>query len=92
MLIGAWSAALLGLAAPATAVEPIAQPASPGAANGSAEDVSTVEAMDATAGANGRVVIMTLSKRRPEPEPRTASSPGELGKRALSGRPPRKSD
>jgi hypothetical protein len=45
----------------------------------------------APSAATGRVVIMTLSKRRPEPEPKTAD-PGELRKHALAKRPPRRSN
>jgi hypothetical protein len=95
MLIGAGSAALLGLAAPATAGDPIAQPApvSPAAGNSSAGSAATPEEWDgAPSGATDRVVIMTLSKPRAEPEPKSASNPGELRKRALAKRPQRASN
>ncbi len=93
-MIGAWSAGLLGLAAPAMASDLAAQPApaSSGAENGSTDGATSAEEPDGTAsGANGPMLIMTLSKRQPEPEPRTAN-PGELSKHALSKRPPRGSN
>ena len=94
-MMGAWSAALLGLAAPATAADPIAEPApaSPAAGNGSADGAATPEEAYGTAsGASGPVLIMTLSQRRPEPEPKTGSDPRELSKHALSRRPPKMSN
>jgi hypothetical protein len=90
MTIGAWSAGLLVLAAPATAAEAIAQPApaSSGAEGGSAESAATPEQWDGVpSAAPGRVVVMTLGKPRPEPQPRAAADPRELSKHALSRRP-----
>jgi hypothetical protein len=95
MMIGAGAAALLGLAAPATAGDPVATPASasPGSGNGSAADSAPPRHWDGTAfGANGGVVVMTLSKPRPEPQPRTDVSPAEQRKRASAQRPSRQSD
>jgi hypothetical protein len=92
-MIGAGAAGLLGLvglAAPAAAGDPIAQPApaSSAAGGGSPAGEATPEEWDGPAsGATGRVVVMTLSKRPPQPEPRTASNPGELSKHALAKRP-----
>jgi hypothetical protein len=92
MMIGAWPAVLLGLSAPATAAEPVPAPANSGAGDGPADSAATPEEWDgAPSAATGRVVIMTLSKRRPEPEPKTAD-PGELRKHALAKRPPRRSN
>lgn len=93
MMIGAWSAGLLVLSAAATAAEPIPAPASSGAGDDSAGSAATPEEWDgAPSAASDRIVIMTLSKPRAEPEPKTASDPGELRKRALSKRPPRMSN
>jgi hypothetical protein len=95
MIVGAGAAALLGLAAPATAGDPVAAPASasPGSGNGSAADSAPPRHWDGTAsGANGGVVVMTLSKPRPEPQPRTDVSPAEQRKRASAQRPARASD
>lgn len=93
MMIGAWAAGLLVLAAPATAAEPVAAPANSGAGDGSADSAATPAEWDgAPSAATGRVVIMTLSKPRAEPEPKSASDPRDLRKRALSGRPPRVSN
>jgi hypothetical protein len=93
MMIAAWSAGLLALAAPATAAEPIPAPANSGAGNGSADSAATPEEWDsAPSPATDRVVIMTLSKRRADPEPKTASDPGELRKRAPAKRPPKMSN
>lgn len=90
-MVGAWSAGLLGLAAPAMATDPVAEPtpASPSSGNGSADGAATPGETDGTpSSASGRVLIMTLSKPRPEPAPRTASDAGELSKHALAKRPP----
>jgi hypothetical protein len=95
MTIGAWSAGLLVLATPATAAEAIAQSAqaSSGAEGGSAESAANPEQWDgAPSAATGRVVVMTLSKPRPEPQPRTAADPRELSKHALARRPPKASN
>jgi hypothetical protein len=95
MMIGAWSAALLGLSAPATAGDPAAgrEAAGPVASNGWGEDVATADALgDDPSGAKGRVVVMTLSKPQPQPAPRTDADPGELSRHALSKRPPKKAD
>ena len=89
MLIGACSAGLLGLAVPATAGEPVAEPAPVGAggANGSADGSAPPREWDgAPAAGSGQVVVMTLSKPRRQPQPRTASE-AELRKHAPAGRP-----
>lgn len=94
-MIGAWSAGLLVLSAPATAAEPIPAPApaSSGAGHDSAGSAATPEEWDgAPSAATDRIVIMTLSKPRAEPQPKTASNPGDLRKRGLAKRPPRASD
>jgi hypothetical protein len=91
MTIGAGSAVLLALAAPATAADPSggAAPPSPGAGNRSEEGVPTADAMDNSAsGANGRVVVMTLSRPQPGPEPRASSNPADLRKHRMAKRPP----
>ena len=93
MMAGACSACLLGLGAPAAAVEPNAAPASGGSWIGTADSAANPDVPgDTSSGESARVLIMTLSKPQREPEPRTASEPGELRKRALSRRPPRLSD
>jgi hypothetical protein len=91
MSFAAWSAALLGLAAPATAAEPA--PASSGAGEDPAGSAAAPAEWDgAPSAATGRVVVMTLSKPRAVPEPKTASDPAELRKRGLAKRPPRASN
>jgi hypothetical protein len=85
--IGACSAGLLGFAVPAAASQPLGEPAPAGALSGPAEDPPAPQSWDgAPSGASGQVVVMTLSKPRPNPEPR-ASSPQELRKHASSRRP-----
>jgi hypothetical protein len=85
MMMGACSAALLGLAAPAAAVEPAAQPAGPGASKGPADDALLPGV--AAPGPNGQMVVMTLSKPRPNPQPKSVADPAELRRHAPAGRP-----
>jgi hypothetical protein len=92
MMIGAGAAGLLALAAPATAGDPVAAPAAagPGSGNGSAAGSAPPRHWDGTAsGANGGVVVMTLSKPQPQPQPRADVSPAEQRKRASAQRPQR---
>jgi hypothetical protein len=90
-MICALSVGLLALSAPASAAEPA--PTGSGAGEdpaGSAADPAEWDG--APSAATGRVVVMTLSKPRAVPEPKTASDPGDLRKRALSKRPPKSSN
>ena len=87
MMIGALSAGLLVVAAPAPAAEPA--PASSGAGEDPAGGAAAPAEWDgAPSAATGRVVVMTLSKPRAVPEPKTVSDPAELRKRGLAKRPP----